>query len=115
MMASAPGSRPKALRRSAPSESMCAIAMVGKFPVGRRSAWTLDDSAPRPVLRTRDVLLGCVQGGAALYCLRENATTPRYLARIALTDGRAESLFVPNPEFAHIRLGSVERLRWRNE
>ncbi|WP_367348494.1 Atxe2 family lasso peptide isopeptidase [Sphingobium yanoikuyae] len=78
-------------------------------------AWTLDDSAPQPVLRTRDVLLGCVQGGGALYCLRENATTPRYLARIALTDGSAESLFVPNPEFAHIRLGSVERLRWRND
>lgn len=78
-------------------------------------AWTSDDSAPRPVLRTRDVLLGCVQGGAALYCLRENATTPRYLARIALADGSAESLFVPNPEFAHIRLGSVERLRWRND
>lgn len=78
-------------------------------------AWTSDDSAPRPVLRTRDVLLGCVQGGAALYCLRENATTPRYLARIALTDGTAESLFVPNPEFANIRLGSVERLRWRND
>ena len=78
-------------------------------------AWTLGDSDPRPVLRTRDVLLGCVQGGAALYCLRENATTPRYLARIALADGRAESLFVPNPEFAHIRLGSVERLRWRND
>jgi len=78
-------------------------------------AWTLEDSAPRPVLRTRDVLLGCVQGGAALYCLRENATTPRYLARIALTDGRAESLFIPNPEFANIRLGSVERLRWRND
>lgn len=78
-------------------------------------AWTLNDSAPQPVLRTRDVLLGCVQGGGALYCLRENATTPRYLARIALSDGRAESLFVPNPEFAHIRLGSVERLRWRND
>lgn len=77
--------------------------------------WRPGDRAPRRVLHTRDVLQGCVLAkGNLLVCTRENANTPRYLATINTRDGRGRSLFDPNPEFAHLALGKVERLRWTN-
>jgi dipeptidyl aminopeptidase/acylaminoacyl peptidase len=60
-------------------------------------------------------LTGCILAPAGLVCGRENATTPRVLAVIDPRDGRSATLFDPNPEFATIRLGQVERLRWTND
>lgn len=49
-----------------------------------------------------------------LLCTRENAITPRRVAFVDTKSGKISDLFDPNPEFAGIRLGKVERLRWRN-
>ncbi|WP_084717924.1 Atxe2 family lasso peptide isopeptidase [Sphingomonas sanxanigenens] len=77
--------------------------------------WRPGKGMPRPILRTGDVLIGCVPAGADLLCLRENALTPRHLVRIDLATGQSRLVYDPNPEFAGITLGTVERLRWRND
>lgn len=63
---------------------------------------------------TDDLLVQCVPDGDALLCLRENSTRPRRLERLDPASGRRETLFDPNPEFAGLRLGRVERLYQRN-
>lgn len=77
--------------------------------------WTPGQHRPHAILSTTDVLLGCVPSASALLCLREGSTTPRHLVRIDPADGRSRLLWEPNPEFATIELGRVERLHWRTE
>lgn len=77
--------------------------------------WTPGRARPRAVFSTTDVLLGCVPSASALLCLREGSTTPRHVVRIDPEDGSSRLLWEPNPEFANIDLGRVERLHWRNE
>lgn len=67
------------------------------------------------VLRTRDSLTGCIAGPHELICGRENALTPRRVVAIDLSSGSQRLLFDPNPEFSRFRLGTVERLRWKND
>ncbi|HEV7290521.1 Atxe2 family lasso peptide isopeptidase [Sphingomonas sp.] len=67
------------------------------------------------VLRTRDTLSGCIQGGGELVCGRENATMPRRIVAIDVATGRDRLIYDPNPEFARLRLGSVERLRFTTD
>ncbi len=69
---------------------------------------------PRLLTRTDDVLVGCESATATLACLVEGSTTPRHIERIDTMTGARTLVFDPNPEFAQLRLGSVERLRWRN-
>lgn len=69
---------------------------------------------PRRLLLTDDVLVGCEPSGDALVCVAEGSLTPRHIERIDTRTGARRVLFDPNPEFARLRLGSVERLRWRN-
>lgn len=76
--------------------------------------WKPGSARPRRIYLTQDVLLGCVPAGNALTCLREGALQPRRLEQLDPPTGRREILFDPNPEFASLTLGSVERLRSRN-
>lgn len=76
--------------------------------------WVPGDGAPRRLLATSDLLVGCELMRTGLLCLREGSVTPRNLVLIDLDDGRARTIFDPNPEFARLRLGHVERLRWRS-
>lgn len=76
--------------------------------------WTPGRDEPRPLLVTDDVLMGCEMRAHDLICAHEGATQPRRLVEIDLSSGRMKALFDPNPEFASIALGSVERFRWKN-
>lgn len=67
------------------------------------------------VLRTTDSLSGCIQAERELICGRENATTPRRIVAIDLKTGRDRPIFDPNPEFAWLRLGRVQRLRFTTD
>ncbi|TDW61556.1 dipeptidyl aminopeptidase/acylaminoacyl peptidase [Novosphingobium sp. PhB55] len=67
------------------------------------------------ILRTSDELTGCIRSGKEMICGRENASVPRRIVSIDLADGRSRELFDPNPEFAHLELGKVRRLRWKND
>jgi dipeptidyl aminopeptidase/acylaminoacyl peptidase len=78
-------------------------------------SWTPGRSAPKAILKTTDVLLGCLPAGGQLVCLRETSREPRHLVTVDSADGTVRRLFDPNPEFAGIALGKVERLRWRND
>ncbi|WP_232491730.1 Atxe2 family lasso peptide isopeptidase [Novosphingobium kaempferiae] len=112
----------------------CAGGLIGVWWEGngrdllflRREGWAQEVTAlyrwdpgekagPAALVRTRDVLLGCVMAAKGLACLRENATTPRYLDLIDLRSGSSRGLFDPNPQFARLILGSVRRLRWKND
>ncbi|UYY57178.1 Atxe2 family lasso peptide isopeptidase [Sphingomonas sp. S2-65] len=76
--------------------------------------WKPGARSPSRLYVTDDLFLGCVPTGEALTCLREGALQPRRLERLDPASGRREIMFDPNPEFANLRLGRVERLRSRN-
>ncbi|MES2022853.1 MAG: Atxe2 family lasso peptide isopeptidase [Pseudomonadota bacterium] len=77
--------------------------------------WIPGTGQPQRVLLTNDVLLGCVPAGPSLLCTSENAVTPRRLVSVDTGNGHVLTVYDPNPEFGSIRLGKVERLRWRND
>jgi len=74
-------------------------------------AWTPGPAAPRRLTRTDGYLVDCRPANDALVCAEEAATTPRRLVRLDPATGRSTLLFDPNPEFASLTLGRVERLR----
>jgi dipeptidyl aminopeptidase/acylaminoacyl peptidase len=77
--------------------------------------WTPGRGAPKALLKTTDVLLGCLPAGGRLVCLRETSSEPRHLVTVDPIKGAVHRVFDPNPEFADIILGKVQRLRWRND
>ena len=70
--------------------------------------------APRRVLVTDDVLMGCRPSAVALICAHETSVQPREIVRLDLGSGQITPLFDPNPEIKTLRLGSVRRLHWTN-
>lgn len=76
--------------------------------------WNLVNSRVKRLYQTPDYLADCQPLGDDLLCAREQSLVPRHLARIDLKRSRAEILFDPNPEFAHLSLGKVERIHSLN-
>ena len=90
----------------------------------RREGWRKEVSAlyrwradgdPERMVATSDLLNWCVPSARALICLRETSRVPRQIVAIAWTDGAVRTLYDPNPNFSRFRLGSVTRLKWRND
>lgn len=77
--------------------------------------WEPDTQRVKRVYVTEDNLIECQPIDHDLICLRETSLEPRHLARIALGSGRIEKLFDPNPQFASLNLGRVERVHWKNQ
>ncbi len=67
------------------------------------------------LLRTMDALTGCIRAAKQLICGRENASKPRRIVAIDLASGKDREIFNPNPEFSFLKLGKVQRLRWKND
>lgn len=76
--------------------------------------WRPGLAAPRHLYSTKDILADCEPFAGKLICVREGATSPRHISILDPTSGHAELVFDPNPEFAALELGAVERLSWRN-
>lgn len=76
--------------------------------------WKADQAEPRQTMVTDDVLVGCEMAAKELICAREGVTRPRRLVAINPETGRERVIFDPNPEFQNIKLGKVQRLRFRN-
>lgn len=76
--------------------------------------WVPGPDAPRRVYVTDDVLVDCAPVGDDLICLREGSLSPRRLERLSLGRGERTLLFDPNPGFAALSVGVVERLRLKN-
>ncbi|MBD3774934.1 MAG: Atxe2 family lasso peptide isopeptidase [Rhodobacteraceae bacterium] len=76
--------------------------------------WDMRQAAPRRILLTDDALIGCEMAAKELVCAREGATRPRRIVGRDLASGTERIIFDPNPDFASIRLGTVQRLRFRN-
>ncbi len=77
--------------------------------------WYPGKGSPRRLSSTNDVLLGCLPHKSRFLCLRENSTLPRRIADIDPDTGETTTIYDPNLEFAALRLGTVERLTWRND
>ncbi|QDX25156.1 Atxe2 family lasso peptide isopeptidase [Sphingomonas suaedae] len=77
--------------------------------------WQPGSNRLTTVLRTTDTLSGCIQTGRELICGRENATMPRRIVAIDVATGRDRLIYDPNPEFARLRLGRVQRLRFTTD
>ncbi len=76
--------------------------------------WRPSSNRVRRLYVTEDVLADCAPSGETLVCLRESSLEPRRLERFDPSSGRRQLLFDPNPEFEHLTVGRVQRLRWRN-
>ncbi|WP_188053924.1 Atxe2 family lasso peptide isopeptidase [Sphingosinithalassobacter sp. CS137] len=76
--------------------------------------WSPGRGAPERVLRTDAQLERCTPIDYRLLCIRETAAKPAHIVSIDPGRGRIATHFEPNPAFASIRLGSVERVTWRN-
>ncbi|MDV3457677.1 Atxe2 family lasso peptide isopeptidase [Sphingomonas sp. HF-S4] len=76
--------------------------------------WKPGTPGVRRLYATEDLFLGCVPTDATLICLREGSLQPRRLEQLDPASGRRTLLFDPNPEFASLKLGRVERLHSRN-
>jgi len=77
--------------------------------------WQVGARTPIRSFATTDVIQNCVPAGAKLACTFENSTTPPRIVLVDPTSGSWRSLFDPNPEFRKLRLGTVRRLRFRND
>ncbi len=75
--------------------------------------WRVGANAqPVKLFETEDLLLGCDVAAGMMVCAQETLTRPRTIVRVDLKSGRRTVLFDPNPEFASVRLGRAERIRW---
>ncbi|HUD95087.1 hypothetical protein [Sphingobium sp.] len=76
--------------------------------------WKGGEDKPVRLFATPDVLMGCTGLGDDVACGREASNRPRFIDRINLAKGTAQSIFDPNPTYRSIKLGRVERLQWTN-
>ena len=76
--------------------------------------WDVGSGQVRRLYVTDDVLSSCTPQSGSLLCLVDSSLQPRRLVRLDPVSGARETLFDPNPEFAHLTLGRPERLHWRN-
>ena len=77
-------------------------------------AWSPSTGALRKILQTDGWLSDCAPAGGRLICLYETRAQPRSIVSVSLEDGRIETVFDPNPEFAHLRFPKVEKLAWED-
>jgi dipeptidyl aminopeptidase/acylaminoacyl peptidase len=77
--------------------------------------WEPWSGRTRRVFQTSDLLFDCVAVGEDTICVTEGATQPRRIVRFADEFARTTILYDPNPEFASLATGYVERLAWKNE
>lgn len=77
-------------------------------------SWKPGDGEPRRMFATDDVLANCQPVGQDLLCLHEAAAQPRRLVLVG-PRGQIRPLINFNPEAEALQMGSVQRLRWRNE
>ncbi len=76
--------------------------------------WNVGSGQVRRLYFTDDVLSSCTPKAGSLLCLVDSSLQPRRLVRLDPANGARQTLFDPNPEFAHLTLGRPERLHWRN-
>lgn len=76
--------------------------------------WSPGDTVPRRVIVTDDVFTGCDVSGSELVCTREGSLQPRRIVAIDMQTGSERIIHDPNPNFRNLRLGPVERFRFRN-
>ncbi|ESQ87016.1 Atxe2 family lasso peptide isopeptidase [Asticcacaulis benevestitus] len=76
--------------------------------------WKAKEARPQQLMTTTDALVGCQLATEALICAAEAGKQPRRVVLISLKSGEMTTVFDPNPEFAHLQLGNVTRMHWRN-
>lgn len=77
--------------------------------------WRPGSAAPTPVFSTANVIQNCVPANTKLACTFENSVTPPRIVLVDPKTGSWRTLFDPNPEFQELKIGSVRRLRFRND
>lgn len=76
--------------------------------------WDLANGRVRRLYLTDDVLSSCTPVTGSILCRIDSSLEPGRLVRLDPATGSRQTLFDPNPEFAHLELGRPERLHWRN-
>ncbi|HAG35740.1 MULTISPECIES: Atxe2 family lasso peptide isopeptidase [Sphingomonadales] len=75
--------------------------------------WDPRDAAPRQVLISDDVFIGCAPHANELICGREGSTQPRRLVALDMRTGSERLIHDPNPQLENMEYGSVQRFRFR--
>lgn len=76
--------------------------------------WSSGDPAPTRLMATTDALIGCSLVDAEFVCAEEGPVTPRRIVAIDLSGQHTRLIYDPNPRFRGLKMGAVQRLRYRN-
>lgn len=74
--------------------------------------WRQGRTRPARILLTDDLLLDCKLATDNLLCARETSLEPRTIVDVTLQGGATRVIYDPNPGFALLSKGRVERLHW---
>lgn len=78
--------------------------------------WKPGTQSIRKLFETRDFLIDCQPWRQTkLICLRETSVAPRRLVAIDTDSGKMTTIADPNPEFARLALGRVERMPLKSD
>ena len=100
----------------APKEHALYIARLAGWAHSQMALlrWDIGESAPKQIVISNDVFIGCASSGEELVCEREGSLQTRRLVAIDMHSGRQRIIYDPNPLFQHLRLGPVQRFYFRN-
>ncbi|WP_278983857.1 Atxe2 family lasso peptide isopeptidase [Sphingobium yanoikuyae] len=74
--------------------------------------WSPETGRVQRLYATNAMLADCQpRSPGEILCLREMSLRPRHLIALQLPSGRIREIADPNPEFAHLTVGTVERMR----
>lgn len=76
--------------------------------------WDVSNGRVRRLYITDDILSSCTPQNGSIICLIDASLEPGRLVKLDPATGSRQTLFDPNPEFAHLTLGKAVRLHWRN-
>jgi dipeptidyl aminopeptidase/acylaminoacyl peptidase len=77
--------------------------------------WTPGRGKPHRLLSTGGLIDDCTLVQGRLICLAEGPTVPAHVVSIDPSNGRLQTRYDPNPNFAKLRFGQVRRLEWKND
>lgn len=77
-------------------------------------AWNPGHDTVHQVFQTDEWISGCERALSRLICFRQAPDYPRTIVSIDLVSGQMDTVVDPNPDFSNLRVGSVERISWKN-
>jgi dipeptidyl aminopeptidase/acylaminoacyl peptidase len=75
-------------------------------------AWKPGSGVVRRLLASDASFMDCKAAGDRIVCVRSDWTQPAQLVSVSMRDGKLQTLFDPNPEFANFAFTPIEKMEW---